>query len=255
MRSLYRRLRSVLDRTPRDYVEVAPDNDIPVDKLVSPLRYDVIVRRDHFSFLREHRDLYDKDFFEYARIAKNQPYFVWFRDIACRRFAPELLRDQAALDNAFAIRLRSNVALHDSYRRIGFDRNRPITLRAGRRTMPTDTGKMLQRPAFTGGGCHRIGLLLLDGYRELPAAWVRIRLFPSYQPLDNTFFLISGLRLPASAYYAFLSLGYANGSAFQTREALRQHVRAQGVAALEELDQVLAIDERELRACGVDIPT
>ena len=235
------------------YRQVKVDEPIHIDSLISPLRYDVIVRKEYFQFFREHRRTFEQNNSEFFRMARETSYYRWFRDIVWERSAPELLDDDDALEAAFRKRLRSCAALHDSYHQRGFDAKQPIKLRAGRVTLPTESGKRVMRGVYTGGGCHRIALLILDGVRELPAEWVRVTVFDTYSPLDNTFRLISSLRMSPSTYYRFVSLGYAERP-FETREELRAHVERTAPARLAELDHVLAVDEPVLRTVPPFVP-
>ena len=231
------------------YKQIEVNAPIRIDSLISPLRYDVIVRKEYFEFFREHRSIFERNFSEYVAMAHETSYYRWFCDIACKRFSPELLDDDDALQNAFQTRIQNSAVLHDSYSQRGFDVRRPIILRAGKVTLPADSGKRIIRSVYTGGGCHRIALLLLDGMTELPPEYVRVRLFREYSPLDNTFRLISSLRLPLPNYYRFLSLGYADRR-FDTKEELRSYIERTAPRRLSELDLVLEIDEPVLLAAN-----
>ena len=51
-----------------------------LDELVSPLRYDVVVRQQFFAFLDANAELLD-EFSDLVIEARGQPYYVWYRDI------------------------------------------------------------------------------------------------------------------------------------------------------------------------------
>jgi hypothetical protein len=231
------------------YSYASAHESVNINKLISPLRYDLIVRRDYYQFFRENRHIFEHDFRSYAEIARDTPYYRWFRDVVSRRFSPHLLNDRDTLDAEFCRRLRNAAALHDSFAQRGFDAAWPITLYAPKTTLPTESGKVIGRSLYAGGGCHRIALLMLDGMDELPPEWVRLRVLEGYSPLDNTYLLISSLRLPLTTYYRFLSLGYAERP-FDSRVELRAHVQQVAPTRLPELDHVLAIDEPALFAAN-----
>src|SRR2546427_30672 len=48
---------------------------VRIDDLVSPLRYDVLVRERYFAFLREHRALAAEDFQAFAELSRSQPVY------------------------------------------------------------------------------------------------------------------------------------------------------------------------------------
>jgi len=217
---------------------------LPFKWLVSPLRYDVLVRLEHFCFHERHLDDYERDFGGYLKRALEQPYFAWFREVLCRRRYPELLDDREGAVRAFEARLRESAQLHRGFRRRGFDRRSPIVLRSGATVLETSTGKTIRRKWFVGDGCHRMALLMLDGAEVLEPRFYRTRSYREYAPLDNTHLLIGPLHLGRDAYYRFLSGGYS-GSTFEARDPLLASVRRQEPANIDELEQVIAIDERQ----------
>lgn len=180
---------------------------VPIGPLVSPLRYDVLVRVDWFEHFAAHRDAYERDFDAFADDARAHGYFTWFRDLMCPRWYPELLGDQAAFDAAWRARLRASAALHDSFARGGFDPRHPIVLYAGVRVLPTPTGKRMPNALFAGDGNHRLALVLASGRTELRPEECRIRRFLTLQPADTTPFLRGALGVTAEQYASFLALG------------------------------------------------
>jgi hypothetical protein len=162
----------------REPVEIWP--------LVSPLRYDVLVRRAHFEHLAAHRDRYDEDFDAYARDAREHPYFAWFRHIMCPRWQPEVLLSEAALEQAWHRRLRASAALADSFARSGFDERFPITLYAGVRVGPATSGRHVDRVLFAGDGNHRLALLMAAGRTHLEPRHCRVKRFLTLRPADTS---------------------------------------------------------------------
>ena len=82
--------------------------EVVLDELVSPLRYDVIVRQEFFAFLDANAELLE-EFGDLVLEAKSKPYYVWYRDIvigdrgSCSR--------AAALDGAFADQIERVLAV------------------------------------------------------------------------------------------------------------------------------------------------
>jgi hypothetical protein len=198
---------------------------------VSPLRFDVTIRRAFFAFYAEHRDLYRSDFPAFADRARGEEYFVWFRDIMCVAWQPHVLTDETLLARAWEERLRSAGALYDSFEQRGFDPRFPITLYEGRRVLPTAHGKRLARSIYAGDGNHRLALLLAAGQSTLSPPQYRVKRYRQLQPIDTTPQLLEALRVDEPRYLAFLQAGYPD---------------LPDAAAEAELQSVLRIDKRHL---------
>jgi hypothetical protein len=202
--SLFRQLLSTC-RSPMNRPGEVP---VEIDSLVSPLRYDIIIRLQYFRFFADQRQLFATDFTAYFKQALRHPYFTWFHEIFCRRFRPDLLDDRPALLNAFAERLLRSADLFDSFAATGFDTKRPITLRSGLRISPTDSGKLIVRSFYPGNGCHRIALLMARGETVLAPNRYRFQSVDRFQPLDNTARLLSVLGISPEEYFSFIGRGY-----------------------------------------------
>jgi hypothetical protein len=176
-----------------------------VDELVSPLRYDVLVRADLFAAMKDAGSL-DESFVE--AVASDSAYGVWFKNIAVARFHPHLLTDEQALRSALRARVRAAIRLWRSYSRQGFDRRHPILVRAALPGARTATGKHVSRAFHVSDGCHRLALLLASGYRELPPSHYRVdaRRLPAIP--DNTARLIGPLAIDESEYARFIGRGF-----------------------------------------------
>jgi hypothetical protein len=236
---LRERLESAWDGNP--FRERRGREPLEIHRLISPLRYDVLVRAQYFDFCEARLGEIERDFDAHVAASRAHPYHVWFRAVACAIRMPELLDDEAALERAFAARVRRSVALLQSFRAHGFDAREPLVLASGRRIEPTDTGKCLAGPIFTGDGCHRLALLLRAGVRRLEPSWYRVRTFRRYAPRDSTARLVTALPLDRESYFAILSLGYADAR-HTTRGALLEAVRAHTPERAAELEQVIARD-------------
>ena len=225
---------------------------VSLGELISPLRYDILIRMNYIEFYRSHVDLFHSNFSGYLELARTTPYFVWFRDVACFTFRPRLLSNKAALDKAFAQRLHGVARLLESFEKRGLDsaasfKLYPITLQAAKRVLPTDSGMMIHREFYAGDGCHRLALLLLSGCRVLQPAFYRVILRNEMRPFDNTSILLRSLPIGESEYAAFLSLGYADES-FANLESLQRNVQEKRPEAVKELKRVLELNIPNLTA-------
>jgi hypothetical protein len=221
---------------------------IPIDHLVSPLRYDIVVRQRYLEVLRERRALADDDFEAFMELSRQQPYFTWFtRVVVPNGNHPEIVGDAERLNAAFERRVRRSIELHDSFESTGFDRRRPIILRTAGEIAPTWTGKRLSRRLYAGDGCHRLAWLRMAGVDVLEPGMYRVHVAQVFTPHDDTARLISAMPISRRDYLSFLSLSYADRE-FSTEEALVDHVRSTAPDRLPELEEVIAIDSPLLAA-------
>jgi hypothetical protein len=187
-------------RAGRGEIEIAP--------LVSPLRFDVTVRRAFFDFYADRRDLYRSDFTAFAELARGHDYYVWFTRVMCRAWQPHVLDDERLLAAAWEERLHAAAGLFDSFERRGFDERFPIVLYEGRHVLPTVTGKRVSRTVYAGDGNHRLALLMAAGHTTLQPSHYRIKRFRRLIPSDTTPRLVAALRVDRQRYLAFLRTGY-----------------------------------------------
>ena len=242
-RRLPGRIRRLLER--RTYLPGA--EPVALDELASPLRYDIVVRADHFRFLDQHLQLLDRDLEAYLRLAVEHPYFTWYTKVALPRFRPRAHRDEQRSLEAFRRRVVGAAELWRSFKAVGFDPRHPVTLRVASPGAATPTGKVVRRRFHASDGCHRLAMLMAVDQETLPPGWYRVRTDPLRSLTDNTNTLIGPLALGREDYYRFLAKGY--GMAMATgRDAILHHVRTHAADRLAELEQVLAVDERELDA-------
>jgi hypothetical protein len=181
---------------------------VPIGPLVSPLRYDILIRQRYFEHFAAHRDEYERDFEAYARETRRHAYFVYFRDVTCPRWFPHVLNDDAALEATWRRRLQASAELYESFSRRGFDVRHPITLHAGRRLTATHTGKRVSHRLFAGDGNHRLALLLASGRTELEPDQFRVKHYLRLAPSDTTPYCLSLLRVTPAEYAGFLRRGY-----------------------------------------------
>lgn len=215
---------------------------LSVRELISPLRYDVLVRADLFTQVAEQRAAGRGSDAELVAAARQGPYAVWFEKVAMARFRPWVLQDRDLFEQQFAERVLRSAALWDSFCAGGFDDRHPVTLRGARGGLPTDSGAVVDRPVHVGDGGHRLALLLAAG-QDLTPALYRIDHRPMSRLIDNTATLLGPLGLSESEHVAFLAHGYGATGATDA-ESLLEHVRTHRPERLAELTSVLAAQRR-----------
>lgn len=213
--------------------------------MISPLRYDVIIRRDFLALLDEHRSLLAEDPRALTELARGHAYFEWFREIVYPRdFAAARGSGGEAIDVAFEDRVRQALELCESFSARGFDTNHPIVLRTGRTIAATASGKLLAQRVYAGDGCHRLALLQRAGVEVLEPGSYVLRQSRRYEPLDNTLRMLKVLQLDKARYFRFLSLAYGGGRTASDRKSLLELASEQG--RRDEAAAVIAVDEPHL---------
>ncbi len=218
------------------------DRPIRVAELISPLRYDVLVRAQFFEFLAGRPTGESAD--DLVRAAWDEPYAVWFREVAMARFRPWVLTDPEALQANYAERVLASRDLLRSFDTRGFDARTPVTLRLTSGVQVSDSGARVSRTVHVGDGGHRLALLLQSGSDLQPEMY---RLDPRPMPLiDNTARLAGPLGLADAQYCAFVGAGYTQ-QACPDLETLVAVVEQEDPVAAVELRSVLAAQGRTLR--------
>lgn len=209
-----------------------------IHELVSPLRLDVWVRAEFFTFIRAHRELIERDWDRFIWLARQQPYHVWFHEIALEARPG----DRHQVDQYFQDRVRRSIVLLNSWEEHGFRRGSYIQMWRTKHPRPTASGKLVTREFYLGDGCHRLALLLLDGVTELTGDHVRIGSRRRFAPRDNTSLLLARLPMAEADYLAFISRGYGMSSPATDRGQLMDAARRRALAT--ELSTVLQVDDR-----------
>ncbi len=217
---------------------------VNLDRLVSPLRYDVLVRQRFLEGLRDDWATYAAAPDAFADAAVGSDYFVWFREIAAAH-ARIPAHDERRVHEAFRRRVHRSARLLERFLDRGFDPTYRITIRVDGPQL-TDTGKVLGGRPYPLDGCHRLALLRMTGTRDLDPEAYRV-LLSERPPMDNTDALLRSLRVTTHEYYAFVSLGYIPGQSCTTRAGLLDAVRRHCPDALTEVRNILDRDERWLR--------
>jgi hypothetical protein len=218
--------------------KTAGREDVDVASLISPLRYDVLVRAQLFTFLERCGDSRLEDADALVAAARELPYATWFRCVAMARFRPWVLKDPVLLQQQFSERVLSALVLWRSFRSRGFDPAHPVTLRWAAGPLRTDTGLLVDRRLHVGDGGHRLALLLSAGL-PLSAALYRVDRRPRRTLIDNTAVLVPALGLDDEEYVRFVSRGYAP-TEYTDAASLLHDVRVADARRADELASVVA---------------
>jgi hypothetical protein len=213
-----------------------------IDELISPLRYDVLVRSQFFELLAAERALFDRSPEQFVALARDSDYYRWYRTVAVHAIGIAG-QDDAAIEEAFAKRVRRSAALADSVARRGFIAKPPLTIRTSAGELTT-TGKRMGPRHYPLDGCHRLALLRQLGRKELRPGEYRVT--AGHGPLlDNTARLLPVLGLTEATYAPYLASGYldAQQGGFTTVSAVVAAVGAEQPARRPEVASVAAADQ------------
>ena len=235
-------LKARLARLRSGVIELPGTKPIAIAPLVSPLRLDIMVRRDWFNFHAAQRERFDANFDALFEASLRHPYGIWFREVVASTLHPQYLDSEERFLREFAVRLRRSIALQDSFEDRGFDAAHPILLRAGRLVHPTISGKRVAAEIYAGDGGHRLALLLRAGRKRLEPGEYVVHRALEFTPRDNTGILLKSLDMQAGDYYQFLSMAYGDGGS-ASRESLLDQVRSKEPERLAELENILRADE------------
>lgn len=211
-----------------------------IGDLVSPLRYDVLLRKRHFEFVARNRELFVDDFDAYERLARAEPYFVWFERVMVPSWRSHLVDDPEGFDREWRQRLRKSYALYESFEERGFDPANPIELLAGNSVRPSASGKRTSRTLFAGDGNHRLALLLAAGVEALSGSHYQVKRYRSLVPADTTGLLLRRTGAGWGEYKAFIALGYPDADL--DISSGRVSVSSPDPALAAEVDAVIAVD-------------
>jgi len=214
---------------------------IDIKALISPLRYDVVVRAQFLADLRASSEPEGvlPDF------AMEHPYFTWFTYVESARFFPELLKQPDLLRARYQSRVTRAQATLRSFDAGGYDRRFPVTVSRTPRGAMSDSGVQTSKTLHIRDGCHRLALLLIDGQQLEPSMY---RVGGPRDPVpDNTALLLPHLNLDERDYARFLSPGYVPHECASLTE-LRSLVATKSPERLAELDAVVHAHEQARRS-------
>jgi hypothetical protein len=222
---------------------------IEIADLICPLRYDVLVRREFYSFYSLHRDLYRSDFDRFVELARQSSYYTWFvasEVVRWRFYRPD---DPDRLSTRFVNMTRKAVMLYESMEAHGFDKRNPIILKTAEKLLPPTadrsappTGKLVSDRYFLADGCHRVAWLMSKGYTVLPSGFFRVRCFREFSPFDSTSLLAPSLPITASEYFAYLSSRYCHPFIFEDRTSFLEHMAEHRPEFLDEVLSFIQVD-------------
>jgi hypothetical protein len=233
------------------WVSVRPhdlQDGIDIWPLVSPLRYDVLLRRDFMATLARNPEAYGVDETAFMDAVGRTPYHTWFFESEVVRTGL-LGRDQAVLEAHFTDRVRRAVALFQRLEAAGGALDEPIVLKTAEVIRPptTDrlgppTGKPVSARYFVADGCHRLAYLMLAGRTRLAPSEFRVKSYRAFSPFDSTSLLLPRLRVAPADYFAYLSMGYASPASFTDGDSLLAHLQASRPDVVEEVAAVIRVD-------------
>lgn len=213
---------------------------LDVGRLISPFRYDVVVRAQLFDAVADRPE--GGSIEDFVASVAEHPYAVWFREVELRRFFPWMLNDPRQVAEAYAARVARAVTTFESFEQRGFDTGRPIMLRCLARPTASDSGVLVPRVLHLGDGGHRLALLYRSGSRLEPSMH-RIDPRPN-RVIDNTAILVPALGLGEHDYAAFLSLGFLEEVA-TSLDGLWTGVERRCPERLGELEALVAAQWRD----------
>lgn len=225
------------------------EKGINIASFVSPLRYDVQVRRDFFSFYATHRELYTADFNAFVDLVRQTSYYTWFEKSELIRCMPYLKGNSEGIWTLFLDRVHRAVALYENVMERGFTHQYPIILKTAERLLPptTDrlgppTGKIVSGKYFLADGCHRLGLLMSMGYTVLLPGYFRVQCFREFSPFDSTSLLAHSMLIEPSAYFAFLSSRYCYPFVFDQKADFLRYIKECKPDYLNEVLSIIRVD-------------
>lgn len=245
MPSLRNFITRVQNRVTRSREEIIPGSEIAesidIGRLICPLRYDLNVRIDFIRLLRDSWALYTDDLRGFLDRPESRAYYIWFHEVSCARYRPQIYGDDSLVMPAFVKRVHKTATLWRSIDRNGLDPSTPIRLESAQ-SIRSVNGKMINSTYFAGDGCHRMSCLYVTGQTRLQPEQYRVRVHGDFQPLDNTAILLKHLPLDRTAYLKFISRFYCGGMELDSEEAILRHVASEEANLLAELESVLGFD-------------
>ncbi len=219
---------------------------IRIYDLVCPLRYDISVRADFIRFLVDNAYLSTADFDAISEHPATKAYYTWFKEVAVRRFLPEIYHDDNRVHERFYERFMNVQALWASMRSQGFDHTYPVRLTSGNLVHEVN-GKTVDTSFFAGDGCHRIACLLVMGKDVLEPEEYEVVSRAELRPLDNTALLLDKIPISMSDYLSFISRGYCGGRRLASADEALIYVEEHSPDRFAELKNVFRYDLDHLR--------
>ncbi len=215
------------------------EDAIDILRLISPLRYDVMIRAQFLAELRNRK--VSEPPTELPDFALDHPYFTWFKHVESARFFPKLLDDPDHLLERYRARVSRAVATLRSFESVGFDPRHPVTMSETPGGAVTDSGTAVSNTLHIRDGCHRLALLLINGLRVEPEMYRSgLRRGPV---LDNTALLLRHMDIPDDDYARFLSRGFSPRE-YSSVSDLRDMVAGETPERLTEFNEIVGAHNR-----------
>jgi hypothetical protein len=219
---------------------------IDIGRLMCPLRYDLCVRIEFIRLLRDEWTCYAEDLDGFLDRPQSKAYRVWFKEVRCRLYSPQIYRDEDLVQSAYIQRVHETASLWRSIDSRGYDVSVPIRLGSGQ-SIRTVNGKTIRSVYFAGDGCHRMACLYVTGRTRLEPEHYELRVQRHFEPLDITSILIDRLPLDRTTYLHFISRFYCDGLELAAPAEILQYVARQKADLLPELESVLSFDLSRIR--------
>jgi hypothetical protein len=204
---------------------------------------------DFYSFYLAHESLYKDDFNAFEEIARRTSYFTWYEKSEIIRVRPSIVGNEDLIRAGFRRKIRSAVALYDNFLNNGYDDKSPIILRTAENLLPPTadrrkppTGKRVSTQYFLADGCHRLALLIREGYELLPRHFFKVQCFYEFSPFDSTSLLAQSLPIDPADYFTYLSNYYCEPNIFSEKEPFINFVQDKRPEFYSEIMTVLQVD-------------
>ncbi len=224
-------------------------NGIEIAAIICPLRYDVLVRKDFFTFYAAHCDLYNSDRGAFVDLVKQTSYYTWYLESESLRLKSKVRDNPQVLEWRFLMRLDRAISLYKSVQMNGFSKRYPIVLKTAKHVLPPttkrggpSTGKQVGAKYFLADGCHRLALLMALGFKVLPAGYFRVKYYQEFSPFDSTSLLARLLLTEPAPYFRFLSTYYTAPVVLTNRNDFLSYVANHNPVLLDEVRSVIRTD-------------
>lgn len=170
--------------------------DIPLNTIINPLRYDIIIRENFIKFYLKDKDIYKKDFELFVDKALDELFYDYFK-IKTSVYRPKLLKDKELLAETYIKYIKNFINLFEDIKNNGFDNDFPITLHRN----------IFSKKLYMGNGCSRIACLKFLGYRYLRKEQGKVLVSLYHKPKNNTLMLFNLNLINKKIYNNFIQNG------------------------------------------------
>ena len=219
--------------------------DISIDSLICPLRYDIKVRIDFLKYYEGNKNLFADDFDTFASAPQIKPYYCWYKDMHIPPYYPWLRGVERRIRPMFRDKVKRTVALYESIKNDGFDSSQRIRIQTGS-VIKHKNNKHVSAKYYAGDGCHRLACVYALGERSLRPDRYFVSLWKEFVPLDITILLAPQISLARKDYLRFISSYYCDGNEFAELEDMVDYLKQQQPGRLDEVLSVVNEDMKYL---------